>query len=109
MEEKTIPPPTMRSYIVESSWGDCQSLTFESKWPALVNLCPLRFGNAQVAADFAHERIGDFRMTRHRRATVIHWITPPRMPAAFANQRAAVPPKMRKQFVPFHAERLTSS
>jgi hypothetical protein len=57
---------------------------------------PDRLGirNAEVAAYFSRQRIGDFGMSGYSRTPIIRWISPPRMAPAFADQHATMPPKM---------------
>jgi hypothetical protein len=65
--------------------------------------------HAQIPADLPAERVGNLRMSRHGGASAVGRVAPPRMPAALADQGAAVPAQVLQVFVALHPGRLTSS
>ena len=62
-----------------------------------------RFRDAQVAADLPGHPCFDLLMARHCRSLLLRPVHIQRMPAAFAQQFAAVPFQMPDKIATFHA------
>ena len=69
----------------------------------------LRLWYSQVLADLDYEFIVDLGMSRDRRTTILFWVDPPRMTAAFAKKDASVLLEITDQITPLHAAMGASS
>ena len=61
-----------------------------------------RRGNLQLATDYSRQRIGNFAMAWHWRATSVRGVLKDRVAVAFANQYATVAFQMPNQVATLH-------